>query len=196
MKGKQAEGRGIFVERFLIQLEKQDLTMREVGLLAGMHQATVRHYTSKKGDEPRMRSLVAIARALNVSTDYLCGLTDDDGQSGHRATDNIRALLQRAISTYGSMNQLFKASEEIGELLTAIGRFEASGEDWKAPEGPKMLDNIAEEVADVRIMLDQICMIYAIEDRAGQWRNHKLARLKERIDRKEGLDHREVLNDV
>ena len=94
MKGKQAEGRGIFVERFLIQLEKQDLTMREVGLLAGMHPATVRHYTSKKGDEPRMQSLVAIARALNVSTDYLCGLTDDDGQSGHRATDNIRALLK------------------------------------------------------------------------------------------------------
>lgn len=102
-------------------------------------------------------------------------------------TDTIRNLLQRAIDTHGAQIQVFKTVEEMGELLTAIGRFEASGEDWKAPEGPKMLDNIAEEVADVRIMLEQICMIFDVEDRAVRWRWHKLTRLKERLDQRERL---------
>ena len=148
-------------------------------------------------------------------------------------SNTIRNLLQRAIDTHGAQIQIFKTVEEMGELTQALAKL-AGNADAPNPDYNQMVDHIAEEVADVRIMLnapallhevqapaapgwhpedapglvapdgsvkgatakDQICMIYAIEDRAGQWRNHKLARLKERIDRKEGLDHREVPNDV
>lgn len=54
------------------------------------------------------------------------------------------------------------------------------------PDYNQRVDHVAEEIADVRIMLDQLCMIFDIEARAGQWRYHKLQRLKERLDAMEG----------
>ena len=115
-------------------------------------------------------------------------------------TNQIRALYERAIAHFGEGTQLLKAMEESDELVQAVAKYTAlpvpAMSDAEAEHAKQTINHLAEEIADVRIMLDQICMIYAIEDRAGQWRNHKLARLKERIDRKEGLDHREVPNDV
>ena len=106
-------------------------------------------------------------------------------------TDSIRALLMRAIDTYGPGPQQWKAAEEMGELTQALAKLCAN------PEAPnpaynQMIDHVAEEVADVRIMLSQLCMIHGIEERAKQWEYHKLARLKERLDRTERLDRREA----
>ena len=53
------------------------------------------------------------------------------------------------------------------------------------PDYNQMVDHVAEEVADVRIMLDQLCMIFDVEDRAVRWRWHKLQRLKDRLDQME-----------
>lgn len=53
------------------------------------------------------------------------------------------------------------------------------------PDYNQMVDHVDEEVADVRIMLDQICMIFDVEDRAVRWRWHKLQRLKDRLDHME-----------
>ena len=99
-------------------------------------------------------------------------------------TDNIRALLQRAIDTHGAQIQIFKAVEEMGELTQALAKL-AGNADAPNPDYNQMIDHVTEEVADVRIMLDQICMIFDVEDRAGQWRWHKLQRLKERLDQME-----------
>ena len=99
-------------------------------------------------------------------------------------TDTIRALLQRAISYHGAQIQIFKTVEEMGELTQALAKL-AGNPDAPNPDYNQMVDHVAEEVADVRIMLDQLCMIFDVEDRAVRWRWHKLQRLKDRLDQME-----------
>ena len=96
-------------------------------------------------------------------------------------TDTIRALLQRAIDMNGPMNQVIKTFEEQGELAQALAKLSVNT-GAPNPEYNQMADHVAEEIADVRIMLEQVCMIFDIEERAQQWRWHKLVRLKERLD--------------
>ena len=100
-------------------------------------------------------------------------------------TETCRALLERAIQTYGAPRQIMKAVEELGELSAALGRFEGA-RDAVAPEYNRLLDNLAEEIADVRVMLDQLCLIYDLEGRADQWRMYKLDRLYDRLNVKGG----------
>ena len=99
-------------------------------------------------------------------------------------TDAIRTLLQRAIDINGPMTQTIKAFEEQGELAQALAKL-AVNTGAPNPDYNQMVDHVAEEIADVRIMLDQVCMIFDIEERARQWRWHKLTRLKERLDARE-----------
>lgn len=106
-------------------------------------------------------------------------------------TDQIRALLRRAIDTHGATLQTWKAVEEMGELIQALAKL-AGDPGAPAPDYNKRVDHVAEEIADVRIMLEQICMIFNIEERAGQWRWHKLQRLKERLDQRERLEGKEA----
>lgn len=101
-------------------------------------------------------------------------------------TDTIRKLLQRAIDIHGAQIQIFKAVEEMGELTQALAKL-AGNPDAPNPDYNQMVDHVAEEVADVRIMLEQLCMIFDVEDRAVRWRWHKLQRLKERLDQRERL---------
>lgn len=96
-------------------------------------------------------------------------------------TDTIRALLQRAIETNGATLQTWKAVEEMGELTQALAKL-AGDPGVPCPDYNKRIDHVAEEIADVRIMLEQICMIFALESRAEQWRYKKLKRLKDRLD--------------
>lgn len=74
-------------------------------------------------------------------------------------------VLYEAIQFFGLKRQMTKAIEECGELIVAIAKDD--------------LPNIAEEVADVRIMLDQIEIMLGID--TGMIRQSKLARLSQRI---------------
>ena len=94
-------------------------------------------------------------------------------------TDQKRALLTQAIDTYGANNQIMKALEELGELVQAIAKAHLTHNDKRKSVG---VDHVAEEIADVKITLEQLCMIWGIEERVGQWEYSKLARLKERVD--------------
>jgi NTP pyrophosphatase (non-canonical NTP hydrolase) len=74
-------------------------------------------------------------------------------------------VLWEAVKHYGVLAQFTKAIEECAELIKAI----AKGD----------LPNIAEEVADVRIMLDQIEIMLGLD--TGMIRQVKLERLSQRI---------------
>ena len=83
--------------------------------------------------------------------------------------NNIRNLiLRKAIEYYGPGNQRFKAMEELAELIRALARCD----DRK---------NLAEEIADVRIMLDQLELMLNNHDLVRQIEGEKLMRLGERI---------------
>lgn len=59
-------------------------------------------------------------------------------------------IYQQAVKHFGRLNQVIKAIEECGELVQALAR-------WA--EGEPVIGNIAEEIADVEIMLEQVKVI-------------------------------------
>lgn len=81
-----------------------------------------------------------------------------------------REISIQAIRTFGENLQKIKAIEELGELSTALARdFTKEGQDG-------ILDNIAEECADVEIMLDQLREIYG-DAFIDKWKHKKLEKL-------------------
>ena len=83
--------------------------------------------------------------------------------------DRVREKILRAtIEHYGGSGQQLKAIEELSELIRAISRA-------NDPE------NIAEEMADVRIMLDQLEIIFGNHDAVKAWEFRKLQRLNHRL---------------
>lgn len=79
-----------------------------------------------------------------------------------------QAILRAAVETYGSGAQQMKAIEELGELIRALAR----------ANDP---DNIAEEMADVEIMLAQLRIILGNDADIERWKVKKLQRLNRRL---------------
>ena len=78
------------------------------------------------------------------------------------------AILRGAISHYGCDNQIHKAIEEMSELIRALSRMDSQ-------------ENIAEEMADVRIMLTQLEIMFGNRAEVRAWELRKLQRLSERV---------------
>ena len=90
---------------------------------------------------------------------------------------NGEKILRDAIERYGVRTQFVVAIEEMSELqkeLCKVLRTGAALRGWGT-------EHIAEEIADVEIMLDQMQIIFGLQDRVEQWRERKLERLEERI---------------
>lgn len=79
--------------------------------------------------------------------------------------DNVRKqILTATIRHFGPGQQNFKAIEELGELIRALARHDD-------------MDNIAEEMADVHIMLDQLEIMFGNHEAVKVWELKKLRRL-------------------
>ena len=79
-----------------------------------------------------------------------------------------RKILTGAIKLYGRGPQRDKAIEELSELIRALARCDDA-------------DNLAEEMADVRIMLDQLEIIFGNREAVRIWELRKLHRLDQRV---------------
>ena len=79
-----------------------------------------------------------------------------------------KQILTAAICHYGTGNQRFKAMEELAELIRALARCDDR-------------ENLAEEMADVRIMLDQLEIIFGNREAVRIWELRKLHRLDQRV---------------
>ena len=77
-----------------------------------------------------------------------------------------KQILEAAIDYFGRGPQRDKAIEELSELIYALARCDD-------------FNNLAEEMADVRIMLDQLEIIF--DNRERRWETKKLARLNRRL---------------
>lgn len=82
-------------------------------------------------------------------------------------------LLNMAINTWGPETQTKMVLEEMAELQKEICK------SWR---GKDCSESIAEEVADVEIMLDQLKMMLNIESKVAQYRRKKLLRLEQRLE--------------
>lgn len=89
-----------------------------------------------------------------------------------------REIYQAAIDTWGEDNQLIVAVEEMAELTKEI---------CKRQRGDGNIDHICEEIADVRICLEQLEMIFGCEDSVYGIMQQKAGRLLERIQ----ISHRD-----
>lgn len=85
-----------------------------------------------------------------------------------------KSVFDRAIATYGDNPQMSVRQEEMAELIQAIS---------KHIRGVGDKSHTAEEIADVMIMTQQVMQILNIsEEEVQQWINHKINRLKIRLD--------------
>lgn len=82
-------------------------------------------------------------------------------------------LFEKALAHYGPEAQIKMLYEEMAELQIAV---------CKNGRGTDNLDNIAEEIADVGIMLDQMRLLFNVEERSRAIRLEKVARLAERMN--------------
>lgn len=88
----------------------------------------------------------------------------------------MRGLYEMAIKTYGMQAQIDVAIEEMAELTKALLKTRRVG--------GGSIYNVAEEIADVEIMLEQLKLIFNCENELAVYRGAKLARLKDRLQGK------------
>ncbi|HIT95536.1 MAG TPA: hypothetical protein IAC45_00460 [Candidatus Aphodousia faecavium] len=91
--------------------------------------------------------------------------------------------IQRIFKHYGEQSQLLKTQEELQELNGAIQKLVNLNKhkvdarsSFYHRERDFLKDHVAEELADVRILLDQITFGLGIEKRCAEWREFKLNR--------------------
>lgn len=86
--------------------------------------------------------------------------------------ESQRTVLQEAIDTYGKENQLWMVIEEMSELAKEI---------CKNKRGQDNESEIADEIADVTIMLEQAKMIFGNADQVEKRIQFKVDRLEWRV---------------
>ena len=80
-----------------------------------------------------------------------------------------------ALVAFGEDNQCFVAIEELSEAQKEI---------CKILRGEENLEHLAEEIADATIMLEQIRLIFGINDLTNEWIDIKVKRLDESMRKK------------
>ncbi|MCK9327183.1 MAG: hypothetical protein M0P69_16940 [Bacteroidales bacterium] len=86
-------------------------------------------------------------------------------------------IYQEALECWGIKDQLMMLAEESTELATAA---------LHVRRGRKEKDNLAEEAADVEIMLSQLRQVPGMPDAIDDWKLKKLIRLRRTIDMQTG----------
>lgn len=91
-------------------------------------------------------------------------------------TDMERKTFCAALSRYGGQAQITMVFEEMAELQNVLRKFLRGRIDGDT------LANIAEEIADVGIMLDQMTIEFEVEDAVAEQRAYKVRRLRSRLE--------------
>lgn len=67
-----------FPERLKFTRQKAKLTQKQLAELSNVTAATISSYEAEGGTKvPSLDKVIALAKALNVSIDWLCGLSND-----------------------------------------------------------------------------------------------------------------------
>lgn len=96
--------------------------------------------------------------------------------------DAERAIMKRAIDTYGERAQCDVAIEEMAELTKALLKTRRMSDNDHAAQ-QRAISNVIEEIADVEIMISQLKIIYGAPY-VDVIREQKLVRLENRMEGK------------
>lgn len=94
----------------------------------------------------------------------------------------MKQLLERVITANGMNKQLDVAIEELSELIQAICKIKRR--DSLSNESFAVKGNLAEEMADVEIILAELKLLFDNEDDVKECKNYKLDRLEKRLNEK------------
>lgn len=95
-----------------------------------------------------------------------------------KETTDMSNVIEEAIKHYGKQHQMMVACEEMSELIKELVK-NIRGEDNR--------DHIAEEIADVEIMLTQMKLLHKCSQSVSEWKLRKLERLEDRINEEKRL---------
>lgn len=89
---------------------------------------------------------------------------------------NKDEILKKAVEYYGDFDQLRQLQEECAELIVAVNHLMRENSE-------KNTDNLLEEVADVKVLFDQLSFIFGpnAQQEINEIYDMKLKRLAERI---------------
>lgn len=108
-----------------------------------------------------------------------------DGMKYHLSPERTSAVEMRSVARYGKDMQTTVCMEECAELIQAIGRLKRYN-----PEDPankvgrsELVENLYEEMADVRICFDLLIEIYGLKPSdLRRMMDHKVWRMKRRLE--------------
>lgn len=86
---------------------------------------------------------------------------------------------KKAIETFGEESQIDMAIEEMSELTKALLKHRRAVKSENVTD--EIYDNIAEEMADVSIMLEQLYLIFDNKNVCDNIKEYKIDRLAKRI---------------
>ena len=88
-------------------------------------------------------------------------------------------VYMNALITYGDKNQMIVAIEELSELQKELCKILRGGENFP---------HLAEEIADVTIMLEQLGLMFNLDEDVFRYMDAKVMRLDKYLAKKGGLD--------
>lgn len=95
---------------------------------------------------------------------------------------NKKKILKDAIYAFGENNQIDMAIEEMAELTKALLKHRRAVDSNNKQAIEYALENIAEEIGDVRIMLKQLVMIFDNKKKVNEHIEMSLVDLQQKIN--------------
>ena len=99
-------------------------------------------------------------------------------------TSSDSVICRKAVETFGVEIQQIVAMEELGELIQAISKIAR----WECSQSEDLeilleyIDNLAEEIADVEIMLEQLKQCHGCHIQVNYHKRKKLDKLKSMVE--------------
>lgn len=84
-----------------------------------------------------------------------------------------RAIYGEALQKFGPEHQMNKFDEELGEFLAEWGRMR---------NGEGDIEKMAEELADLTVMLEQLRLIFNVNEKVCEYMDQKILRLQKRLE--------------
>lgn len=118
------------------------------------------------------KKITLLARPENLQEGAIRLIAKKETLYGEGKDAEEEGVLETALRTFGGMKQIMKTVEELSELQKELCKYYSSEEDR---------NHIAEEIADVRIMLEQMELLFSCEAQVQTAMERKLDRLAERL---------------
>ena len=151
-----------FQTEIVEQRKRARISVYKLSELSGVPKSTIFNY--ERGVAPTIDKADKLLRALGVTL-----VLGDNPETKEKS----QPIYEAALNKWGKENQTRMMFEEMAELQKELCK-EARGED--------NTDAIAEEIADVKIMLEQMIILHNCKDMVGMQMERKLQRLKERLE--------------